>query len=619
LKKRFLFFLYFYLYWIGFFLAARLFFMLYNHALSFTLTVGDWCGVLLHGLHMDASMSGYFALVAAVILAFTSFAGGKTLARILSVYTFILLVVSSVIVVADMELYRYWGFRLDNTPLSYLKTPGDAMASVTFPSMVMLLAMTVFLVLVCRFAYRRWLRPVAAKSARTGLVGIPVFLLMGALMILPIRGNLGIAPMNISFAYFHPDNIFANHSAINVVWNAGKSLLQSQYIAPFHVMDDSRAETLFDTCYPPQQHTDMLLNQERPNVILIILEGFSDRMIAPLGGLPDVTPNINRLCKEGVAFSNIYSNSDRTYKGILGVLSGYPVHPTAKTIDFAEKIRRLPFLSHDLRKAGYSSTFVHGGDIHFANIIAYLINAGFDKLIARSDFPPESYRGHKWGVHDHLTMSRLLEECNQAKEPFFNSYLSLSSHEPFDVPMPTAIEGADDEHLFLNAAFYTDKALGDFVEEAKKTAWWKRTLIVITADHGIGHPGNVSNYHPERFHIPMLWIGGAVAKSDTIVATIGSQTDISLTLLHQLGLQNEGYRFSKDILGTPINPFAFFVYNNGFGFVTDNARISFDNVSQTTVHQEGTQIDDNVEAGRAYLQVFANDFIRRDTMPLNDE
>ncbi|MDR3095249.1 MAG: hypothetical protein LBU62_11515, partial [Bacteroidales bacterium] len=314
--------------------------MLYNHGLAFTLTLREWGGVLLHGLHMDASTSGYFALIVAVILAFTSFLNGKILARILSVYHLILLLVSSVIVIADMELYRYWGFRLDSTPLSYLKTPGDAMASVTLPSLLMLLAMTGGLVLACYYVFCKWLRPMVAQSTRAGVVGVPAFLFLGALMILPVRGNLGIAPMNISFAYFHPDKIFANHSAINVVWNVGKSLLLSQEIDRFHVMDDAQAEELFAACYPKQEHTEVLLNQHRPNVILMILEGFSDRMIEPLGGLQGITPNFNQLCREGVAFSRIYSNSDRTYKGILGVLSGYPVHPTAQTIDFPEKIRR---------------------------------------------------------------------------------------------------------------------------------------------------------------------------------------------------------------------------------------------------------------------------------------
>jgi phosphoglycerol transferase MdoB-like AlkP superfamily enzyme len=431
-------------------------------------------------------------------------------------------------------------------------------------------------------------------------------------MILPVRGSLGVAPMNVGFVYFHPNNIFANHAAINVVWNAGKSLLNSSDIQTWQFMDDNRAEELFASCYPTPRQTDVLLKEKRPNVIILILESFSNRLIEPLGGLPDATPNLNRLCGEGVLFSNIYSNSDRTDKGILGILNGYPAHPTAKVMNFAEKTRQLPYINKDLKQAGYHTGFVYGYDARYSNFASYFGNASYDRLITREDFPPETYRGAKWGVPDHWVLERLLEECNSAQAPFFKVFMGLSSHEPFEVPMPAVIHGIDEENLFLNSVYYSDRSLGDFIESARQTDWWEHTLIVITSDHGSRHPGNVSNYEPAKFHVPMLWIGGAVAKTDTVIATIAAQTDIPLTILRQLELDNSEYRFSKDILGNPVFPFAFYTFNNGFGFVAGDARFAFDNVSQTVIYREGTQADDFLETGKAYLQVFSKDFTMRD-------
>ena len=190
--------------------------------------------------------------------------------------------------------------------------------------------------------------------------------------------------------------------------------------------------------------------------------------------------------------------------------------------------------------------------------------------------------------------------------------MALSSHEPFTVPMPTVIEGSDDEHLFLNSVYYSDKALGEFIEAARQTEWWEHTWIVVTADHGSRHPGNVAYHTPQKFRIPMLWLGGAVAKADTVITTVASQTDIPFSLLKQLGIKNDNYRFSKDILGTPIVPFAFYTFNNGFGFVADDTSIAFDNVSGTVIFNEGTGADEVTERGKAYLQVFAKDFTTRD-------
>ena len=612
MKKRLLFFAGCFLFWVLFFWIGRLAFLLYHYPLSFSLTGGEWFSVFLHGTRMDASMSGYIACVAGALLAVSAFFDGKTTAKILSVYILIVLTASVLSVVADMELYRHWGFRLDSTPLGYLKTPKEALGSASIKTLPVLAVVWTLLMGGFWWVYQKVLRPTLKNARPAGWKGVPVFLFTSALMILPIRGSLGIAPMNVGFVYVHPNNIFANHAAINVVWNVGKSLMNSGKISEYHFMDDQIAQDLFDACYPNIHQTEILLKEARPNVIIIILESFSNRLIEPLGGLPDVTPNLNRLCKEGIVFSNFYANSDRTDKGILGILNGYPVHPVAKVINFTEKTRQLPYLNKDFKQAGYHTEFVSGFDVLFSNIAAYLGNAGYDRVITRQDFPPETYRGTKWGVPDHWVFEKLLEVCNHTSPPFFKAFITLSSHEPFTVPMPTVIEGNDDEHLFLNSVYYADKALGDFIEAARQTDWWPHTLVVVTSDHGSRHPGNLPYHVPEKFHIPMLWLGGAIAKADTVITTIAGQTDISLTLLHQLGLHGDNYRFSKDILGTPVVPFAWYAYNDGFGLVADSARIAFDNVGRSLIYQAGTEVERWTETGKAYLQVFAKDFSTRD-------
>ncbi len=611
MKQRLLFFLYYFLYWIGLFLVARLVFMLYNHALSFSLTIGEWFSVFWYGLRMDISMSGYISLIAALLLAFTTFSRGAIAAKLISVYTMVIMVVVGILVVSDMELYRHWGFRLDSTPLSYLKTPKEAFGSASIWALIIQLVVLALFLWGFWKLYKKLVCPILEHSHRSGLLGVPVFLFTGALMILPIRGSVGVAPMNVGFVYFHPNNIFANHAAINVVWNAGKSVLEMDKVSEYHFMDDHRAEELFAACYPPSGHTSILLNNERPNIVIIILESFSNRIIGALGGLPDVTPNLNRLCHEGIVFANLYSNSDRTDKGILGILNGYPAHPVAKVINFAEKTRQLPYLNQDLDKVGYHTEFVYGYDIRYSNFASYFGNAGYDKVITREDFPEETYRGSKWGVHDHWVLEKLLEECNHTEQPFFKAFMALSSHEPFQVPMPTVIEGSDAESLFLNSAYYSDKSLGDFIETAKQSTWWDNTLIVVTGDHGSRHPGEVTNYEPAKFHVPMLWLGGAIAKTDTVITTIASQTDISLTILRQLGISSDAYRFSKDIFGDLTVPFAFYDFNDGFGIVTDDAKIAFDNVSRTVIYQEGQNVEKLVETGEAYLQTFSEDFKMR--------
>ncbi|MDR1672749.1 MAG: sulfatase-like hydrolase/transferase [Bacteroidales bacterium] len=606
-KKRILFFLYYFLYWMVFFLTARLVFMLYRHDLSFALNIREWGNIFLYGAWMDASVSGYISAVVALLLACTTFSGGVVASRTVSAYTYIVAAIAGLMTVADAELYGHWGFRLDSTPLMYLKTPKEAFASIGTGKIILLLALFALFTCAAGWIYRTAVHATLKKSGRTGWAGIPVFLFAAALMILPIRGNLGVAPMNVGFVY-HSEKIFANHAAINVVWNVGKSLSESEKISEYAYMDKQQAEALFEKTHPSQRETGKLLHTERPNVIVMIFESFSNRMIAALGGKTGVTPNLNRLCREGIAFSGIYSVGDRTDKGLLGVLSGYPAHPTARVIKYPEKTRRLPFLSKDFKQAGYHTEHVSGFDNKFSNIMSYLSNAGYDRITDRNDFPAETYRDAKWGVPDHYVFEKLLERCNDTGQPFFKSFITLSSHEPFDVPMLTVIEGSDDESRFLNAAYYTDRALGAFIDSARHSAWWDNTLIVITADHGTGLPGYLPAHDPERFHIPMIWTGGAVAVKDTVITTVATQTDIARTVLAQLGIRGDAYRFGKDILGTPVSRCAFYTFNDGFGWVTDSARIEFDNVSRSVIYRDGNLSPEMIEQGKATLQVFAEHF-----------
>src|SRR5690606_2251773 len=96
----------------------------------------------------------------------------------------------------------------------------------------------------------------------------------------------------------------------------------------------------------------------------------------------------------------------------------------------------------------------------------------------------------KWGVHDHIVFQRALQECDTARLPFFKVILSLSSHEPFDVPMVPKFPGRDGESLFLNSCHYTDRSIGEFMIRAKASAWWNNTVIIFVADHGHAQPGS---------------------------------------------------------------------------------------------------------------------------------
>lgn len=521
-----------------------------------------------------------------------------------------MITLSTFIVVLDAELYLHWGFRLDATPILYFGK--EAASSGDLGKSILLLLLWVGVSVGLSYLTYRLFKSRFEFLTPSRWANSPALLMATVFMILPIRGSLGVAPMNTGFVYFHKDNLYANHAAVNVVWNFGYAVQKMNRLRyPENFFDKEKMEAGLKFMFPPFDSTHSLLTTKRPNVLLIVLESYTFRFIEPLGGLPGITPRINGLVSEGILFNNFYSSGDRTDKGIVSILNGYPGQTQTSIIKDPKKTKSLPYLNQVFKKQGYRTEFTYGYNIDYSNFRSYLINAGFDHLTHSADFPQE-LNTSKWGVHDHYVFNKFFEEAEASSQPFFKVMMTQSSHEPFDVPMETVIKGEDVINRFLNSAYYTDKSLGEFIDRAKTTDWWANTLVVITADHGHPYPDNEGLPNPRRFKIPMLWLGGALAVKDTVVNTLGSHTDIANTLLGQLGLKDRAFEFSHDILDSSYqNRFAVLIYNNGYVFKTDSTLSVFDTIGQNYIQEEGSPSDFEKELGKAYMQKLYSDFNSR--------
>lgn len=444
------------------------------------------------------------------------------------------------------------------------------------------------------------------RAKKTGSI---LLFMLTALLFIPIRSSFSVAPLNTGVVFFHKTNAFANHAGINVVWNFFKGVAYYKKLKyPDNLFDRAKAQDLTKQLTATEGNTN-LLNQARPNVLMIILESFTSKIIEPLGGQPGVTPNINTLVREGILFDRIYASGDRTDKGLVSILSGYPAQPRTSIIKQPKKTQTLPFLPRHFMDMGYHSPFVYGGDIGFANMESYLTMAGFSQITEDDDFE-DKHNYSKWGVHDHIVFDRLLNELDTASHPFFKVMLSLSSNEPFDVPVKTPWQkGNDDAALFLSACHYTDSAFGAFIREAKTRPWWNNTLLIVTADHGHRFPDAEELKDKKRFSVPLLWLGGALAKRDTVIHTLGSQNDIAPTLLGQWGAQSHPYTFSKDLLAERLKPFAVYAFTNGFGYIFDEGEFIYD-FDLKGYYQENGPAEER-QLGEAYMQALFLDYNQR--------
>jgi phosphoglycerol transferase MdoB-like AlkP superfamily enzyme len=603
------------LFWLFFFIFARLFFILTHYSNASLETMSGLSGTFLHGILLDMSTTGYYMLLPMFFASLLLYVDSASYRIALRWYSYLIIAFTSLIIVSDSSLYTYWGFRMDYTPLFYLKTPGAAIASVSTIKLIVLVSTFVLIAAIYISLYKRFLDPLFGKFERITEIRflIPdtlIFLILTGALIIPIRGGFGIAPINAGSVYFS-NRMFLNHTAINPVWNVGTTAFTGKPVSnPYEYTGNNKADSIMCKL---ELKTDSLpsyyLNVERPNVLFVIMESFSGYCVGAVGGDSIVTPNLNRYSREGILFRNFYCSGTRTDKALPAILNGYPAQPAESIIKEPKKTQSLPSLVRIMIENGYKTSFWYGGDINFANFNSFVIGSGFHTIVTQNNFDASNYNA-KWGVHDHILFNSLKDSMANASEPFFNVVLTLSSHEPFDVPMKPVITGNDDMSRYKNSVYYTDKALGDFLDWAKGQKWWNKTLIVLVADHGARVLPEWPAYSREIFKIPMIWTGGALKTKGVVVNRIGSQVDIALTLLDQLKIKAD-FPFAKDILKDSSPSFAFYTFNEGFGFLTDTSWVAFDQKLKMVVQEEGRKTEAAEAAGKAYLQVLFRDYLKR--------
>ncbi len=588
-------------------------FMFYNHSAFKDCNFTDYLAVIWHGLPMDVSVAGYFTIIPA-LLALISIWLHPALIRILHrTYLALASFLISIVYCTDAVLYGFWQFRIDSTPFFYfLSSPKDALASVPIWWVLLGIVVVLLLTAVLFFILCKTIGtfPESKGIAKDRLIASGVMVVVLALLFVPIRGSLGTSTMNLGRVYYS-ENQKLNHAAINPCFSLLSSLMNDEDTKDqYRFMAADEANKLFSqiTDKTKQGGTDAvfkLLNTNRPNIVMVVLESFSAHIMKSMGGTANVAVNMDKWANEGVLFTNFYANSFRTDRGLAAILAGYPAQPTMSIMKYPNKTGNMPMFPQKLKKAGYQLKYYYGGDADFTNMRSFVTTAGFEDLISDADFPIK-LRLSKWGVPDQYVFDRALADIkSQAPNATHLSVIQTSSsHEPYDVPFKKL------NNKILNAFAYTDNCLGKFVAALKKLPSWKNTLVVLVPDHQGCYPEDMDNYSPQRYHIPLLLLGGAL-KAKGPIATLGSQADIAATLLSQLGLSYSEFTFSKDMLNPNVPHFAFSTVPNAFMMKTTDNTVFYNCETNKTILDNGKTPGKNLPYGKAYLQKLYDDISNR--------
>lgn len=609
-------FVFFILFWLLFFAACRLVFIL---SIISKWRDHDFSSMFLsffHGFPMDLSAAAYFGIAPLLVwIVLFLFKKNPHSSLPLQIYTITLICLVSVLAVVDFNVFREWGTKLNYRAIHvFFKSPYEVIISSGSSPVLLSLLSGLLLIVSGIFLYRKY-KPKFYITTYPGLFLRIVFVLFVLTAeVIMIRGGISTSPLTISSAYYS-NNQALNHAAVNTEWNLFRDYLDSRNTVdnPYQYMSKQEAKQVCDSLLNVPDSTEQVLTVKRPNIVLIILESFTADIISKLGGEKEVTPFLDSLIDKGLFFSNFYATGFRTDIGFVSLHTGFPSQPLQSILSIPAKAEKLPSISSSLYQNGYATSFYYGGESDFFNFRAFILKKDYHRLTDIRDFEKKDINA-KWGAHDGVVLKRAIEDLRNEPQPFFSTVLTLSNHEPFDLPVESKFPGNDLANKFRSAAFYTDQSLKEFFAAASQEKWYNTTLFIVVADHGHRLPKNESEiYMPQRSHIPLLFFGNVLQPSfkGKVVNRVASQTDLPATVLAQLGIRHNEFYWSKNLMNPFSKEFAFNSYNNGFVWMGKEQQIGFDSNSKKVNYRGASKGSDSllIRCGQAYLQTVYQEYL----------
>ena len=546
----------------------------------------------------------------------------KFIIRLIDGLNYFFIALYSTTAVGEMCLYREWKAKLNTQALEHFTNPSEVFKTASAGLTVVFFSLSLFIVFLSIRIYNRKISlkssyPVPAAAFGKFRWKSFIFLIIGvAFSALSIRGGIQQIPIQSSDAFFCIQPI-VNDAAVNPLWNIVYNIIDYENHFkenPYKDFDTEQANTIVKTLYHVDKDTTTLfLTTNRPNIVFIILESWSAYEIKSFGG-DNFAPFTDSLSMEGIRFTKLYPAGYVSDQGIPAILSGYPCTSRISVINQSSKSAMLPCINQDLKKVGYESGFVFGGDLNYGNIRSYIYNKKFDVVKEERDFESAIPRG-KLGIQDGYMADQYLNLINAAKPPFVYAWFTLSSHMPYDYPGEKK-ELTKQENDYVNSIGYADKALQHFFYEAKKQSWYKNTLFVLVADHSHGNQKDFSVFDPEYHRIPLLFFGDVIKQSfrGKNITDVYSQLDITATLLKQMQLDeaSDHYLWSKNMFNPYTQPFAYYCSFSGGGFLMNDGFVGYQHDVKDLIFNslgnKSTRADRLTQFGKAFQESVYEDY-----------
>jgi arylsulfatase A-like enzyme len=295
-------------------------------------------------------------------------------------------------------------------------------------------------------------------------------------------------------------------------------------------------------------------------VLLLTLDTTTPEALGCFGGPAGLTPNLDRLAREGVVFEDARAVAPLTLPAHASILTGlYPLRHALRRNGELRLAPEAETLAERARTHGYATAA-------FVAAVVLVSEFGLDQGFDVYDAPATPAE-----VDEHLAASRPASEIAAAArtwlaardpaQPFFLWLHFYDPHFPYRPPSEFAARASGDPYLGEVAAM--DAAIGEVLSELARLGREDSTLVVALADHGESRGRHGEETHgafvfESTLKIPFLArLPGAARAGERVGAPV-SQVDVAPLVGAVLGWPRDANGDGRDPLGTSASPGVYF-------------------------------------------------------------
>jgi phosphoglycerol transferase MdoB-like AlkP superfamily enzyme len=543
---------------------CRLIFYVFNRE-SFT---NFDLGVILGGLQFDLSAIGYINLV--FILAHLipgQFKYKPAYQKGLKIGFFVVNLVFIATNFVDFEYYKFTGRRSSFgliTASGMENEIGGLLLSFITEFWYLPLLLILF-----GFGFWKFLgnfkKGASSNSSRQLLKESLILLFALAIGLVAGRGGFGKKPIRIVDAVSYSGT--GNAALIlNTPFAILKTIGKKETLENPKFYDDETLEAIFNPIYETKPAAAL----NKKNVVIIILESFGDENIG-IG----FTPFLDSLIQKSYYFKNGFANGKLSIDAVPSSLSSIPSLMNNSLITSSYSLNEIFGLPKILKDNGYTTSFFHGAFNGSQNFDQYCKVAGFDAYYGKNEYDgPSSFDG-KWGVFDEDFLQYFNTKLSGFQEPFFASIFTISSHNPYTVPEKYKGKFPKGKTKILESIAYTDYALKQFFESAKKEDWYKNTLFIFTADHTSSEPTLAKHKtNVGKFRIPIVFFDPSNSDLKGISDKNFQQIDIMPSVIDYLQIKTKMVTYGKSFQSD--KNFVVYFLDNVYHYIDGDYYLAFD-------------------------------------------